>query len=190
MLTFFVMNSTYTSASGVTMVELLTVLSITAILLGLGLPQFRELHERWQVLQTSRNLESTLTLARSLAIQRGGNIGMRKNNTTAQGCQNASTNQEWGCGWFIYADTNSNGSWNVNEPKLHEVTLNGSVNVMHTSGGNNIRFDRFGMASGLNAKGFTLTPATTGISSPAIQTLCMSSGGRIRLINDSRCPKK
>ena len=43
MITFFVMNSTYTSASGVTMVELLTVLSITAILLGLGLPQFREL---------------------------------------------------------------------------------------------------------------------------------------------------
>ena len=188
--TYLFMNSAYTSSSGFTTLELMTVVSIVAILFGLGLPQFRELYERWQVRQAAHSLQNTLAIARSLAIQQGGNIGIRKNNNTSKGCQNASTNQEWGCGWFIYNDLNRNGSWNTNEPKLHEITLNGNVNVMHTSGGINIKVDRFGMASGLNAKGFTLSPERTGITSPATQTLCMSSGGRIRLISDSSCPKK
>ena len=188
---YLIMNNAYaSSASGITLVELLTVLAITATLLALGVPQFQQLYERWQVLQTTRSLESTLMLARSLAIQQGGNIGIRKNTNITKGCQNASNNQEWGCGWFIYADLNGNGAWNANEPKLQEVSLSGEVNVMHTSGGLNIKVDRFGMASGLNAKGFTLSPERTGIASAATYTLCMSSGGRIRVVNDSSCPKK
>ena len=185
----FIMNSAYISAPrGISLIELLITISIISILVAVGLPQFRSLYERWQVLQTAQSMQSTLILARSLAIQRGGKIGIRKVNDS-QSCKNAGTNQEWGCGWFIYSDENDNGAWNTSEPKLHEIILKGDTNVMHTSGGINIKFDRFGMASGLNVKGFTFTPLDSGISSPATQTLCMSSGGRIRIINDSSCQK-
>lgn len=186
-----VMTNTYASSlRGMTMVEILIILAIASILIGLGAPQFVEFHERWQVLETARSLESTLMFARSEAIQRGGNIGIRKINKTAQGCQNSSTNQAWGCGWFVYADLNRNGSWNTKEPKLSEVSLPGNINVMHTSGGINIKFDRYGMASGLNTKSFTFSPKRTGVKSSSTYTLCMSSGGRIRIINEASCPKR
>lgn len=185
-----VMTNSYASAlRGVTMVEILTILSITSILIGLGAPQFFELYERWQVLEAARSLKSTLLFARTEAIQRGGNIGIRKRNNTAQDCQNASTNQAWGCGWFVYADLNGNGSWNAKEPKLSEVSLTGNINVMHTSGGINIKVDRYGMASGLNTKSFTFSPKDSGVSSSSTYTLCMSSGGRIRIINEASCQK-
>ncbi len=185
-----VIKNTYAfSMRGMTMVEILTVLTIISVLIGLGAPQLIELHERWQVLETARSLESTLLFARSEAIKRGGNIGIRKRNNTAKGCKNASTNQAWGCGWFVYADLNGNGSWNAKEPKLTEVSLPGNINVMHTSGGINIKVDRYGMA-GLNTKSFTFSPERTGINSSSTHTLCMSSGGRIRIINEASCSKK
>lgn len=116
-------------------------------------------------------------LARSEAIRRGGGIGMRKFGNEPGGCQNAGTNQEWGCGWFIYEDVNGNGSWNKTQDRiLHELRLTGSVNVIHNSGGVNIKFDRYGKASGLNAKGFKFLPERTGTQSSYAQTLCMSSG--------------
>lgn len=173
---------------GISLIETLTILAILGTLMGLAAPQFQLLRERWQVLQATRALESTFMMARSEAIKQGGRIGIRKHNNGTNGCNNAATNQAWGCGWFVYLDTNSNGSWNASEPQLQNVTLDGSVNVMHTSGGINIRFDRYGMASGLNAKGFTFSPERTGINSPATHSLCMSSGGRIRIIADSSCP--
>lgn len=187
------MTHTYApQQDGFTLIEALAVLAITGLLAGFALPQFQELHERWKVMETARAMESTLMLARSHAIRYGGNIGIRKRDqeTDKNGCQNASTTREWGCGWIVYEDVNRNGSWNSKtDRKLHEVRLDGSINVMHTSGGNNIKFDRYGMASGLNAKGFTLSPERTGVASSATQTLCMGAGGRIRIVEDVGCPK-
>lgn len=183
------MASTYaTPTHGMTLVETLTVVAIVSIVLSIAAPSFRQWQENWEVMRTTQSLERTLMLARSEAIRQGGRIGLRKNNSSTS-CRNADTNQEWGCGWFIYADLDGNGSWKSSEPKLHDIQLSGNVNVMHTSGGINIKFDRYGMASGLNAKGFTLSPARTGISSTATRTLCMSSGGRIRIVQDASCPK-
>lgn len=189
---FLVMTTAYThQQGGLTLVEALTALAILSILAAIAPPQFRELHERWQVTQAVRAMESSLMLARSEAIRRGGGIGMRKFGNEPGGCQNAGTNQEWGCGWFIYEDVNGNGSWNKTQDRiLHELRLTGSVNVMHNSGGVNIKFDRYGKASGLNAKGFKFLPERTGTQSSYAQTLCMSSGGRIRIIKDySDCKK-
>lgn len=171
---------------GLTLIEAMITLAIAAILLALAAPSFQKQYEKWQVLQATQALQSTLLLARSEAIKRNGNVGMRKNTNTAA-CSNASSNQEWSCGWFIYLDQNSNGSWNTNEPKLQEIQLSGTVNIMHNSGGINIKFDRLGKASGLNAKGFTFSPESQGISSTATHSLCMSSGGRIRIVNDFSC---
>lgn len=189
---FLVMTTAYThQQGGLTLVEALTALAILSILAAIALPQFRELHERWQVTQAVRAMESSLMLARSEAIRRGGGIGMRKFGNEPGGCQNAGTNQEWGCGWFIYEDVNGNGSWNSTKDRLlHEVRLDGSVNINRSRSGNNLIFDRYGMAS-LNAIGFNFVPAQAGVSSNSEQVLCMSSGGRIRVLkNELDCPKK
>lgn len=185
---YFAMANTYASSTqGVTLIEVLTTLAVLSILISFGLPQFREIHERWQVMQTVRSMESSLLLARSEAIKRGGGIGIRKLDNEKNGCQNAATTSEWGCGWLVYADADGNGSWNKQKDVLlQEIKLSGSVNVMRSSNGNNLSFNRYGMAS-LNAIGFTFLPARTGVSTHTEQMLCMSSGGRIRIIKDISC---
>lgn len=184
---YLVMTSTHSSnINGVTLIEMLVTIFVLAVLTMLAAPSFRLLHEKWNVENTAQAMQSTLLMARSEAIKRSGGIGIRKNSNSAT-CTNASTNQEWGCGWFIYVDTNNNGSWNATEPKIYEIQLNGQVNVMHNSGGNNLKIDRYGITNGLNAKGFTLSPESTGISSSATSSLCMSSGGRIRIIQSVTC---
>ncbi|MBP9942094.1 MAG: GspH/FimT family pseudopilin [Comamonas sp.] len=182
-----------TPIHGFTLTEALVVLAILSILLSLAAPALRNLHRTWQVRQTVSAMESTLMLGRSTAIRHGGNVVLYKASNTNQGCQNASLKQEWGCGWFLFHDLNGSGTWTKTEPKLHEVLLDGSVNAMHTSGGAAIKFNRFGMVSGLNAKGMTFSPAGNdpddGVNSPAMRTLCMATGGRIRIIEDASCPQ-
>nr|WP_174863081.1 GspH/FimT family pseudopilin [Comamonas jiangduensis] len=197
LLLFTVMRSTYTtSVQGFTLIETLVALAILSILMSLATPSLRNLHRNWKVRQTVQAMESTLLLGRSEAIRYGGNIVLHKIDNAAKGstgCQNASTKQDWGCGGFLFQDLNGSGTWTKTEPKLHEVALDGSVNTMHSSGGSAIRFNRYGMASGLNAKGMTFSPAgdgkDDGINSPATRTLCMAAGGRIRIIEDASCPK-
>lgn len=188
------MTSTYPFLqSGLTLVEVVTALAIVSVLGGIAVPQFFALHERWTVARAAHAMQSSLMLARTEAIKHGGKIGIYKiaaEKDAKKGCTNAQTNQEWGCGWLIYLDVNGNGSWNSSKDKLlQEVKLDGKVNVIHNSGGNHIKFDRYGKASGLNAKGFRFVPEQSGIASDAVMSLCMGSGGRIRIIAQEDCPK-
>lgn len=172
---------------GFTAVELMVALSIVAILATLAAPTFNLLIERWRVRDAVESMRSTLLLARSEAIKRGGGISIQKLPKTTPGCSLANTNQEWGCGWFVFEDRNNDGKWQVSEPRLQTVTTPININVIHNSGGTSIKVDRYGMMSGLNAKGFAFAPEPAGISSPATRGLCMSSGGRIRVIEDIPC---
>lgn len=172
---------------GFTSIELMVVLGILALLAALAAPSFTLMIERWRVRDTVESMRSTLFLARSEAIKRGGGVGIQKLPKTTPGCTLANTNQEWGCGWFVFEDGNNDGKWQATEARLQTVTTPANINVMHNSGGISIKVDRYGMMSGLNAKGFTFSPEPAGVSSPATRALCMSSGGRIRVIEDIPC---
>ena len=174
---------------GFTLIETMVVTAIVAVLAALAAPSFGTTIDRWRVRQAVESMTSTLYYARSEAIKRGGWIGIQKNPKTTPGCTLAETSQEWGCGWFVFVDSDSNGTWKKGEEILQTFDTPGNVNVMHRSGGTNIKADRYGMMSGLNAKGFTFSPVPTGVSSPATRTICMASGGRIRVLEEASCPK-
>lgn len=181
------MHPTHTIyAQGLSLVEALVTLSILATLTAFALPSLRDIHHKWQVQKAVHAMENSLLLARSEAIKHGGNIVLHKLSNDTH-CKNATTKEEWGCGWFLFRDLNGSGTWTSTEPKLEEHALRGDVNVMHTSGGSNIKFNRYGMASGINAKGITFSPASTGVSSSATKTLCMATGGRIRTTDNPNC---
>ena len=176
-------------ARGFTLIETMVVTAIVAVLAALAAPSFGTTIDRWRVRQAVESMTSTLYYARSEAIKRGGWIGIQKNPKTTPGCTLAETSQEWGCGWFVFVDSDSNGTWKKGEEILQTFDTPGNVNVMHRSGGTNINVDRYGMMSGLNAKGFTFSPEPIGVSSPATRTICMASGGRIRVLEEASCPK-
>jgi type IV fimbrial biogenesis protein FimT len=171
---------------GFTAIELMVVVSIVAILAALAAPSFTPLIERWRVRQAVNALESTLQFARSEAIKRGGGVVITKLANGTNGCTTAPTNNEWGCGWIVCLDASGNNACDTSETVLQRVDSAPRMEVMRTSGGANISLNRWGLVDGTWV-GFSVKPQDKSISDPSAKGLCMSSGGRIRVISDPPC---
>lgn len=88
------MNSRRCGESGFTLPELLIVLAVAGILAAIAMPSFRSLTQSQQVKNASFELFSHLSLARSEAIKRNGNVTLTPVDTA-----------DWGKGWTIASTT-------------------------------------------------------------------------------------
>ena len=61
---------------GFTLIELMVVVTIAAVLLGLGIPSFREFMAGQQVKNTAFDFAASLLLARSEAVKRNGAVSV------------------------------------------------------------------------------------------------------------------
>lgn len=97
---------------GVTLVELIVVVSILAVLLTVGIPGYSSLLHKNRISETSGLLHVSMHMARSEAIKRRRPV---KVCPTADGasCRN---DGEWGEGWVVFEDINGN-----NTPEAGEV---------------------------------------------------------------------
>lgn len=166
---------------GFTAIELLVTVSIVAILAALAAPSFTPLVESWKVRQATEQLNSSLYFARSEAIKRGGQIAIQKLPNNTNGCTSATGNNDWDCGWIICHDTNGNGNCNASEPVLQRIDTPAKVQVTRTAGGASIKLNRWGLVAG-TWLGFSLVPLNKPTTHPGARGVCMSSGGRIRVI--------
>jgi type IV fimbrial biogenesis protein FimT len=171
---------------GFTAIELLVVIAILGILAALAAPSFIGLTERWRVRDASEAMVSTVYLARAEAMRRGGGIVVRKN-PNRDGCSLAKTNADWGCGWFVFHDLNNNNRLDANEEVLRTYPGASGTDVTHTRGGEFFSVNRNGIVGSLNVRGFAISPNRTGISSPATRSVCVASGGRVRIIEEVSC---
>jgi len=88
---------------GVTLIELMVVLAISAILLAVGVPMFSTFVDRNRVAAEVNELIAGLALARSEALARRGRVGMCASaNPTAPGASCAAG--AWSTGWIVYVD--------------------------------------------------------------------------------------
>uniref|UniRef100_UPI0030FB81FF GspH/FimT family pseudopilin n=1 Tax=uncultured Acidovorax sp. TaxID=158751 RepID=UPI0030FB81FF len=172
---------------GFTAIELMVVVAILAILTALAAPSFTPLIERWRVMQAVDGLQSTLYFARSEAIKRGGNVVIRKEPTGTNGCNLATANADWDCGWYVFVDTNRNGTLNSGEEVLQRFAPPSNVMVTRTGGGVSIQLSRWGTIEGTYI-GFNIVPLDKSTSDPAARGLCMSSAGRIRTVKSVDIP--
>lgn len=172
-------------ARGFTLMEVMVVVAIMGILAALAAPSFTPLIERWRVRQATEQLHSSLYYARSEAIKRGGGVVMKKLPDGTNGCTAADTTSRWSCGWIVCEDVNGNGKCNAADPVLQRVDAPARVMVVRTTGGENIPFNRWGLAGGL---GFNVLPLDKTLSDPNARGVCMSSGGRVRTTPQEETP--
>ncbi|MGV3740843.1 MAG: GspH/FimT family pseudopilin [Burkholderiaceae bacterium] len=83
--------------SGYSIVELMTVLTIAAIFLAIGVPAFQGLLDRMRIAAAANDFFAAVTLTRSEAIRRGRRMDL----LPADG-------RDWKNGWMILVDANLN----------------------------------------------------------------------------------
>jgi len=176
-------SQTETSAGGFSIIELLVVISVLGLLSALAIPGFRDLMARYQTSTVANEIVGVLTSARMESIRRGGSVVIQKKTTGTNSC---STNQEWSCGLILWTDTNHNGILDVGE-QLKELDIPARVVVRNMSGSSpsSMTFNRWGNANGINALHFRLI--RSGVST-ADRSVCVTSGGRIRIESGIDCP--
>lgn len=173
-------------AFGFTLIEMMVTVAILGILIALAAPSFAILIDRWRVIATAESLQSTLHFARAEAIKRGGRIGIQKIANNTDGCILAETDQDWGCGWLVYADTNGNGKWDNGDETLMSTKASPNTTVAYSRNSRPyINLSRWGQIDGMGAAGFTIKSSAR----PQIERgVCISTGGRIRIIEVTPCP--
>jgi type IV fimbrial biogenesis protein FimT len=99
---------------GFTLIELMVTLSITAILLGVGLPSFSEFIRSQAVKTASFDIHSTLVFARSEAIKRNADVTVTP------------VSEDWTKGWAVTAEVDGATSTLATQAPLPSgVTVDG-----------------------------------------------------------------
>ncbi|MFN9476627.1 MAG: GspH/FimT family pseudopilin [Acidovorax sp.] len=190
----FALRRAARASAGFTAIELMVVVAIVGVLTALAAPSFTPLIERWRVRDAAESITASVYLARSEAIKRGGNVVIRKNDSTAPTCNNGTGPTQWGCGWNVFADVNANGAQGACVPTAtpNECTIQAvaaPTRVTVTLAGNidgGISIDRWGMASHTGGAStaptsmfFAITPQGKDMTDPNAARLCVGMGGRV-----------
>ena len=151
-------------SAGFNLIELLVVVTIVAILLGIGIPSFRYVTNSNRVATEVNGLLGDLQFARSEAIKEGATVSVcAASNPTATTAACAASNS-WQTGWVVFVDVNSSG--NIDDPgdtvlRVQTKFASATDTFVADNGVQFVSFNREGFATGLPAAAVTLTLHTS-----------------------------
>lgn len=178
-------NRPISRCRGVTAVELMVVISVLAIIATLAAHSFSGLLQRLRVRQSLEAMQSAIFLARSEAIKRSGRVALQRL-VEGEHCQVQANTRDWSCGWQVCVHAVGQQLCAEGAPVLHRFETPPGLQVLRSSLGEGIRFDRWGMpVAGFS---FSLMPEGKTLDDAAAKGLCTSRGGRVRVANDPPCP--
>ncbi len=174
----------FRQAAGMTLIELLIMLTIGAALVVLGVPGYRALIAHMELRDRVHALVSGMQLARAEAIKRGIRVNLCQ---SSDGVYCAGTGG-WETGWLIYADANHDGERDVGDALLRSegparpgITVRGNRPVSEY-----VSYTGYGQTRMLNGalQMGTFTVCRTGQN--AIDVV-LANGGRVR-VNETKLP--
>jgi len=170
---------------GFTLIELMVTISVLAVLAAVALPNFNDLIQRWRIMQAAELLQSTLYLARSEAMKRGGNVIVERK----QSCPGANSASDWNCGWQVCHSTDTKAGCSASSAQLIQVYETPSnIEATRKTKGERLIFDRQGRPSGVRGFGMVFVPKDQSTNHAAARGVCMGSGNRIRIVPGSDYP--
>lgn len=85
---------------------------------------------------------------------------------------------------MVFIDANDNGLFNGGETVLQTSPAPSGIDVKETAQRASLRVDRWGNFGGIGAVGFALS-SQTNVSLAYATVLCLSAGGRLRIIKEA-----
>jgi type IV fimbrial biogenesis protein FimT len=141
--------------AGVTLIELLIVLTIAGILLGIGTSSYKSITTSYRISGEINGLLGDMQYARSEAIKQGQNVVVCVANTARNDCSAADT--RWQDGWIVFANpsgtspptTGGNVALVLRVQPAFTAAGTGSSDTLTDGVTSNVSFDREGLALGL-----------------------------------------
>lgn len=123
--------------SGFSLVELLTVLSLVAILATLAVPNMRDFVRNNRLTSAGNGLLHSMQLARTEAIKRqNGNVVVCATDTPDAADAGLACTGGAFSGWFVFVDANSNWTHQAAEPVIEKhASVDSSVTVSNDNNG-------------------------------------------------------
>ena len=163
--------------AGLTLIELMMVLSIVAVLVGLGVPAARGMMNTGESTATMLKLQGMIQLARSQAIK-------NKHEVTFCGTTDGSRcNRAWYGKTLVFADLNRNRNLDNNEPLYADegIEIKGHLRWRASAGRHYLRFTAEGWVKEFG----TLTYCPGNNRAQHAKALIISFTGRARASRDT-----
>ena len=172
-------------ASGMTLIEMMIVVSILAIASTIALPSMQQMLRESRVRTQSGELSASLNLTRSEAIKRAETVTLCKvanPDATTPACSNTSN---WSAGWMVFVDRNTPGTFDGSgasaDQLLRVVQIkSGSALTGSTGYTNSISYLRDGTAMG-NAAAANQSGSLTLCRDGVQRVITIGSSGNIRV---------
>lgn len=166
--------------------ELVVTIALLAILTTLAIPSFSEMLRQWRRDSATRELTTSLQLARSEAIKTSRQIVICPS-TNGTAC---AAGTEWSTGWMVFVDdgagTSANANNQVYDPNERILKMvSAQVGVATLTGVQRLQFLPNGlMRTGANANvTFTVTPSGA-TSSTMVDRITVSPVGRASVVTE------
>jgi len=171
---------------GFTLVELIVTIALLAILTTLAIPSFSEMLRQWRRDSATRELTTTLQLARSESIKSSRQIVVCPS-TDQESCADGT---EWNTGWIVFVDDGAgtlanagNQVVNTDERVLKVVSAQSGVASITSSGG--VEWMQFLPNGLMGSATTTLTVTPSGANSDTkVDKVTVSRVGRVSVVTE------